>query len=133
MRLSKPALSIVALAFGIAACASNPDQELTLDQKLAKHNYTLGKPVDRVEDYRIMGFNSLDDFHVIILSSPTRSYLVTTRMRCYNLDTAENLAFSTTVGSLTDNDKLIVRSGSSGYTEQCYISSLMELNKMTSS
>ena len=133
MRLKKPAISILALAFSLAGCASNPDQELTLDQRLAKRNYTLGKTVDRIEDYRIMGFNSLDDFHVIIQSSPTRSYLVTLRIRCHNLDTAENLAFSTTVGSLTDKDKLIVRSGSSGYTEECFIDSLQELNKVTPS
>lgn len=133
MRVSKLNTSLLALAFGLAACASNPDQQLTLEQKLEKRNYTLGPTVDRVENYRITGFNSLDDFHVIIHSSPSRSYLVTLRMRCHNLDTAENLAFSTTVGSVTDKDKLLVRSGAAGYTEQCFIDSLQELNKVTPS
>jgi len=138
MRVSKPAHSLSALALTsllalpslLSGCAGNPDQELTLEQRLAKQNYTLGKTVDRIEDYRIMGFNSIDDFHVIIHSSPSRSYLVTVRTRCHNLDTAETLAFSTTVGSVTDKDKLLVRSAAAGFTEECYIDSMQELSKV---
>lgn len=130
MRISKLTLSLLALVGVLSACGGTPDQELTLDQKLDKRKYTLGKTVDRVQDYRISGWNSMDDRHVIIHTSPTRSYLVTLRSPCRNLDTAETLAFSTTVGSLTRHDKLLVRSSSMGYTEQCFIDMLQELDKV---
>lgn len=104
-----------------------------MDQQLEKRKYTLGKTVDRIEDYRISGWNSMDDRHVIIHTSPTRSYLITLSSPCRNLLSAENLAFSTTVGSLTRHDKLLVRSSATAYTEQCYIDMLQELDKVSKS
>jgi len=130
MRIWKMTLSLAALVCGLSACSASPDGELSLDQQLYKKKYTLGKTVDRIENYRISGWNSMDDRHVIIHTSPTRSYLVTLSSPCRNLDTAENLAFSTTVGSLTRHDKLMVRSSAMGYTEQCFIDMLQELNKV---
>ena len=128
--LAIPAL--FTLMCGLAAC-STPDKGQTIEQQLAERKYTLGGYVDRVEDYRITGWNSVDNRHVIIHSSPTRSYLITLRMPCYNLNTAETIAFSTTVGSMTHHDKIAVRSGARGYTEQCWIDTLQELNKVSAS
>lgn len=133
MRFSKLTLALLLLVCGLEACGGTPDGELSLDQQLAKKKYTLGKTVDRVHDYSISGWNSVDDRHVIIHTSPTRSYLVTLRSPCRNLDTAETLAFSTTVGNLTRHDKLLVRSSSMGYTEQCFIDTLQELDKVEQS
>ena len=130
MPKSKPICSLFAVICVLAACGTT-DNGQTIEQQLAERKYTLGGYVDRVEDYRIMGWNSLDNRHVIIQSSPKRSYLVTLRQPCYNLDTAETIAFSTTVGSMTRHDKIAVRSGARGYTEQCWIDSLQELNKVS--
>ena len=116
------------LALVVAACASAPDTG-SLDQRLAVRGWAVGEPVKRVQNYRINGFNSLDRNNVIINTGPSSAYLVTVRRPCEGLDYAESVAFSTTVGNLTDKDQLLVR-GNGGFVERCPILGLRELERI---
>jgi len=123
----KTAISIIALLL-ISACAGQPPESVPLDERLAKHGYTLGQQVKRITDYRINGWNSMDRFSVIMNVGASKNYLITVRNPCDGLRSAEHIAFSTTIGDLTDKDKLVVR-GSGRYLENCYIDTIHELAK----
>lgn len=128
-RLTNP-LIFLAVAALTAACAGTPAEPVTLEQKLEQKRYSLGEPVERIRDYRLTGWNSVDDEHLIIHTGPSRSYLLTLRTPCHNLRSAEDIALSTTVGSLTRLDKVIVRSRPDGFTEHCLIEEMNELERL---
>ncbi len=115
-------------AVGLMACASAPGPQLTLDQKLAAKNYRLGAPVERIQRYRLDGWNYLDREHIIMQTEPSTYYLVSLRNTCHDLSTAENIAFTTTTGQLTHFDKLLVR-GPGRTIQHCYIEALNKLEK----
>ena len=119
--------SIMALLLA-SACAGQPPESVPLDERLAKHGYSLGEQVKRITDYRINGWNSMDRFSVIMNVGASKNYLITVRSPCDGLRSAEHLAFSTTIGDLTDKDKLVVR-GSGRYLENCYIDTIHKLSK----
>jgi len=112
----------------LAACAGTREAPPTVEQMLAEKNFRIDEPVSRIRDYRLNGWNYLDREHVIMHSGVADSYLVSLRTNCDGLFSAENIAFSTTVGSLTDMDRLIVR-GPGRWVESCYIESLHKLVK----
>lgn len=116
------------LASMLAACANNPP-ETSLDEKLAQLGYSLGEPVRRVINFQISGWNSVDRKHVIMNFGASRYYLLTLRTSCDGLRSATVLNFSTTAGSLTANDKLLVRNDSH-HLSQCFISTIHELQKI---
>jgi hypothetical protein len=126
--MMKTLLAVVPVLI-LAACAGS-QEELTLAQKLEQKHYRLGEPVERIRDYRVSGWNSVDDEHLIIHAGPSESYLLTLRTPCHNLRSAEHIAFSTTVGSLTRLDKVIVRSRPDGFTEHCWIEAMHALQRL---
>lgn len=128
-RISK-SLAAACAALVVAACAATPAQQLTLAQRLEQKSYRLGEPVERIRDYRITGWNTVDDDHLIIHTGPSDSYLLTLRWPCHNLRTAEHIAVSTTVGNLTRLDKVIVRSFPDGFTEHCPIDAMHTLKRL---
>ncbi|MEJ8567158.1 DUF6491 family protein [Elongatibacter sediminis] len=123
-------LLILASVLALAACASTPPEKLTLKQKLEQRHYTVGESVERIRNYRLNGWNSIDEKHLIIHTGPSDSYLITLRNPCHNLRSAENIAISSTTGSVTRMDKVMVRDRPSGYVEHCMIDSMHELNKL---
>jgi hypothetical protein len=112
----------------VVACAGQPPESIPLEERLAERGYTMGEQVKRIRDYRINGWNNVDRYNVIMNVGASKNYLVTVRSPCDGLRSAEHLAFSTTVGALTDKDKLVVR-GSGRYLEQCYIDTIHLLEK----
>ncbi len=124
----KTAISIIALLL-ISACAGQPPESVPLDERLAKHGYTLGQQVKRITDYRINGWNSMDRFSVIMNVGASKNYLIMVRNPCDGLRSAEHIVFSTTIGDLTDKDKLVVR-GDGRYLESCYIDTIHELTRI---
>ena len=112
-----------------ATCASSPDWGLTLEERLAKRSYKIGAPVERIQNYKLDGWNHVDREHLIIISDPSRYYLVSLNNSCYNLVTAEDIAITSTAGQLTRFDHLLVRDNSN-FLQRCYISSLHELHKL---
>lgn len=120
-------LSVVMLG---ACAATAPEEPPTLEERLQQKDYLLGAPVREVQDYRLTGWNYVDDEHLIIHSGPSEYYLLSLSMKCRNLRSAEDVALSTTAGKLTHLDKVIVRSGPSGYTERCPIKAINVLERM---
>jgi len=110
-----------------SACASRPP-ETSLQEKLAERGYTLGQPVRRVINFEVSGWNSVDYKHVIMNFGASRYYLLTLRTSCDGLLSATLINFTTTAGSLTDSDKVLVRNDSH-HLSQCYIKTIHELKK----
>ena len=124
----KRLLILLVPAIGLMACASTPVSQPTLEQKLAAKNYRLGAPVERIQRYRLDGWNYLDREHVIMQTEPSTYYLVSLRNTCHDLATTEHIAFTTTTGQLTRFDKLLVR-GPGRTIQRCYIEALNKLEK----
>jgi hypothetical protein len=127
-RLIKYASGVLFVSVLVTACASPPPRPVPLAQKLLERGYVIGKPVKRLKNYRINGWNSIDRYHVIIHAGVKEDFLVTVRNPCDGFRSAEILTFSTTVSDLTDKDKLVVR-GAGGFVEQCYIKSIHVLSR----
>lgn len=123
------AVALAILSLGLAACATKPAEPVSLADRLATRNYMLGEEVDRIRDYRINGWKDVDDWHVIITAGVRDEYLVALRNRCTEMRSATHLAFSTTVGSLTEFDELMV-TAPGGYVEHCYIKAIYKLAKV---
>jgi hypothetical protein len=119
----------VVLIVLLAGCAGQPKEETTLEEKLAAKGYALGGQVTSVRDWNLNGWVYVDDRHFIMESGVRDRYLVTLRQRSLELGSAINLAFSTTVGSLTDKDKVILR-GAGGFRETLMIESLHALARI---
>ncbi len=120
--------SVVIPVLILYACASNPADSVPLEEKLAKLGYTIGQPVKRINNFQINGWNSVDLKHVVFNFGASRNYLVTLRTSCNGVLNASLISFSTTIGLLTDKDKLLVRD-SSRHLSQCYIKTIHELEK----
>lgn len=121
--------SVVIPVLMLGACAGNPADSVPLDEKLAKLGFAIGEPVKRINNFQINSWSSVDLKHVIFNFGASRNYLVTLRTSCDGVLSAGLISFSTTIGLLTDKDKLLVRNGS-GHLSQCYISTIHELEKI---
>ncbi len=121
-------LVLTALTIVLTACAISPETPLTLEQKLEARNYSVGEEVKRIRNYRINGWNYLDSKHVVMTAGVSDHYLVTLRNRCNELSSATNIAFTTTVGSLSVHDKILVK-GLTNFIDHCFIQSLNKLEK----
>ncbi|MDB6061588.1 MAG: hypothetical protein JWM78_1691 [Verrucomicrobiaceae bacterium] len=119
--------SAILLGDVIAGSVALADEASTLDTKLTKLGYAQGDVVDNIRDYRIDGWNYLDDKHIMIYSGASSRTLITLQTSCYELSGAENLGFSTTARNLTKFDKVVVR-GPGGIPRQCQISEIRQLN-----
>lgn len=123
-RLLLPALLVLTLG----ACASTPNAEKpSLDQQLAERGYKTGDKVDRIADYRIDGWNSIDRRNLIFNAGANRNYLLKLKFDCPGLTSAETIGFTSTVSFVTPLDKLVVRDA--GFDNQCPIEEIRELKK----
>ena len=113
----------------ITGCGNNPSASISLEDRITQRGYIIQEPVKRLKDYRINGWSSVDQRNVILNIGASENYLVTVRSICTGLISAEHLAFSTTVGDLTDKDKLIVRD-SGGHIQSCFIDTIHKLEKI---
>ena len=119
---------VVALSIGLllAACASTPEQ--TTEALLSKRGYEVAERVERIKNYRINGWNYVDDRHVIFGAGPRDNYLVTLTMGCTDLRGAEHIGFTTTTDDVTPFDQLVVKTSIG--PRKCPIESLHKLNKV---
>ena len=116
--------------FGLISCAGQAEKPLSLEDELKSQEYLIGKPVDSIRNYRLNGWNHIDDMYITVTSGVSDKYLIGFRNRCTETKFASNIAFTNTAGRLTKSDKIIV-SASGGYREQCFIKSIFKLEKMT--
>jgi len=114
--------------FIVVNCATQSPESTPLQERLAQRGYSIGEQVKRIRDYRINGWSGVDRYNVILNVGASQTYLVTVRSPCEGLRSAEHLAFSTTVGELTDKDKLVVRSPGR-YLKHCFIDSIYVIEK----
>ena len=121
-------VAIIIVVSIMTACAGHPP-ETSLEEKLAQRGYTLGQQVRSVFNFQLNGWSSVDREHVIMNFGASRYYLLSLRTSCDGLLSAALINFSTTAGSLTDKDKLLVRNDSH-HLSQCYISTIHELEKI---
>jgi hypothetical protein len=91
--------------------------------------YEQGETIDRVENYRVDGWNYLDDKHIMIYAGPSKRFLITTMVNCPDLSSVEHIGFTSTVNTLTKFDKLIVR-GAGGIVLNCAITEIKTLQKV---
>lgn len=121
----------LALAAALSACASAPQgpAPLNLDQALAERHYLMGPGVDRIRNYQLSGWNYVDNYHVIMRAGVRDEYLITLRSFCPDLSTATSIGFTTTVGSVTTSDALLVR-GPGSILDRCHIRYINRLEKI---
>jgi hypothetical protein len=130
MWLAAAALSAMA---GAAIAANDPpaDPAAALNAKLLERGYQRGKAVDSIPNYRVDGWNSIDDRHLILISGASRYYLISLMNDCWDLRGAENIGFTTTVSQLTRHDSVKVKSISGAPPPtSCPIDSIEELSKV---
>ncbi len=121
-------LSLLGAALVLAACASEPRVEQSLAEKLAAQGYVLDQQVKSISNWNLNGWTYVDDRHFIMHSGVRDRYLVALRSTSMDLRSAVNIAFSTTVGNLTDKDKVIVRAPGN-FRDSYLIDSLHRLKK----
>lgn len=129
MKISLPKVAAGLLTLILAvACASQSPPEIALDEQLAKLGYIIGPQARRIHNFQVNSWNIVDRKNVIIFPGASRYYLLTTKGICDGLLETRKLAFSTTIGVLTDKDQLLTRRYS-GRLESCSIDTIHELQK----
>lgn len=128
-RITGFTIAFIATLF-TGACATTPHEDQPLEQILADKNYKMGDEIDRIRDYRINGWNYVDDYNVVFQSGPSDHYLLTFSQRCINLRSAHAIAFTKTVGRITRFDEVLVRDGSGLPAEKCMIDRIYRLEKL---
>ena len=104
----------------LVACASGPPrEEIPVPVKLMDKGYFIGEKINRISNYRLHGWSYLDDRNLILQGGVSHYYLVLLRSPCRDLESTITIGFTSTIGSLTDTDKVITRS--SGFTDTCFI------------
>lgn len=103
---------------------------MTLEEKLARHDYRMLESVDRIQRYKVHGWHYIDDYNVVFRGGPSTYYLLTFYNRCLNLRSANAVAFSTTVGNVTRFDDVYVRDQSGFPAERCRIDAMHKLEKI---
>jgi hypothetical protein len=119
-------LVIIVATSLLTACATTSSEPQSLEAQLAEKGYTIGPSVDRIQQFRVNGWNYLDREHVIVTVDASRRYLVSLRISCHGLTSAEVIAFTNTVSYLTTFDQLLVRDNGR-MLERCPIKSMNEL------
>ena len=99
----------LALVFVFTACSNQPPESIPIEEQLSNKGYRIDQQVNRVDNYRLNGWSSVDRFNVIINVGTSTHYLITFRPACDGLGGVGGLAFSTTDGDLTDRDQLVIR------------------------
>lgn len=130
-RITGFTIAMIAALFA-GACATTPHEEQSLEQKLADKNYEIHEEIDRIRDYRINGWNYVDDYNVVFQSGPSDHYLLTFNQRCINLRSAHTIAFTQTVGRVTRFDEVLVRDRTGLPAEKCMIDRIYRLEKLKS-
>lgn len=125
-----PVLAAVASLVLVTGCAQSARKSENWQATLARQGYEVAETVDEIRDYRINGWNRLDDQRVIFDAGPSRDFLITLTRPCRNLRSAEIIGFTSTGTSVTNLDKLVARSN--GFTDNCPIRSIQRLNREAS-
>lgn len=127
MTLSRTFIAALSFAvFGAAVAVAEQNND-ALQQRLDRLGLQPGETVDRIQNYRVDGWNYLDDRHIMIFAGPSRRFLIGLMSNCIGLSSAQRIGFTTTATQLTRFDRLVVR-GPGRMQQTCPISEMRELN-----
>ena len=130
MKLHVSALFIASLILSGCTSTSQPKTPLTPEQAAAKKGYEIVKPVKQVRDYMLDGWNYIDKQNLLMHSTPSKSYLLTFKRRCHDLNNQEHIAFETRTGVLMAGlDAIKVPPQRGGIAVPCYIDQIFLLKK----
>lgn len=122
------AMLFVATCALLAACATTGDKP-TIDQLLQEKGLARGPSVDRISQYRINGWQALDEQNLILNAGVNDQYLITLRTFCFNLDHAFSIGVTSRMSSVEKSDQITVQASGSG-REYCSIDEIYELNPL---
>ncbi|MBB34266.1 MAG: hypothetical protein CME88_15235 [Hirschia sp.] len=105
----------------LASCAAAPNET-------AMASADSSEPLNQntcLRNESISGYQTLDRMHVLV-SAPSRSrtYLVTTRNKCREMDHANGLVFKSATTCVTPGDKIIVPDSVSAMSSSCWIDTI---------
>jgi hypothetical protein len=103
--------------------------DVSLQERLTTLGYERGEAVEKVQNYRVDGWNYIDDKNILIYAGPSTRYLISTLTSCSDLSSAEHIGFSSTANSLTKFDKIVVR-GPGGMIRNCPIDAIYRLDSL---
>jgi len=92
--------SVLIAAVFLAGCSATPAEPVSVDQLLADKGYVVGERINRIPNFRLNGWSYVDRKHIIMNSGVRDRYLVSLKSNCPDLESAINLAYSTTAGAL---------------------------------
>jgi len=124
--------AVLLAAVSLLAACSNPslhDDQLPLDQHLAKLGLRQGEQVKSIPVWDTRGWDYLDKSHITLGQTPGRRYLVAFSSPCNNLSFSNRLNISNTVGAVTTLDR-IISIDSAGIPEPCLIGQLYRLERV---
>jgi len=126
----KHLFSLVAAMLFVSACAGNAlKTPASLDTLLHDREYVQGEQARDIKSYRISGWQSLDDQHIIINTGVSDDYLVTLNYPCSEIKFTEVVALTSTFNQVSKFDTLLV-SDSAGFVRRCPIVSIHKLDKI---
>ncbi len=126
----KHGFSLIGAFLLVSACAGTvPTTPVSLDTLLQERKYVQGGEVRDIRNYRISGWQSLDDQHIIINTGPSEDYLLTLNFPCSEIKFAEVIALTVTIDQVSKFDTLLV-SDSTGFVRRCPIISIHKLDKI---
>ena len=103
-------------------------EEPSLEQKLEAQGFVIGEEVRHIRGLSLNGWTHVDDRHFIMRSGVRDNYLISLRARSRNLRSAVKLGFSTTTGSLTNMDRVVLRD-TVGHVERINIDKMYVLKR----
>ena len=117
-----------------AGCSSTSQQSepavIDVNELLAERNLVMGEQIKRIKNYRIDGWQYVDNRHFIFNAGPAHDYLVRLSSNCSELRFAEAIGFTSTNREVTPFDS--VKVGLRNIPQTCPIDALFELNKLES-
>ena len=117
----------------LLGCGDNPvkPDSLTATQIAEGAGYILLEPVQRIRNYRIDGWNYVNNRAITLDTGVNDTYLVTLLRPCRDLRTSDMIATTSTIGDLTKYDSIIADFNST-VRLHCPIDKLYRLEKKPS-
>lgn len=114
----------------LSSCATSNVEVPTPQELAADKGYVLGGEVDKINNYRIDGWQHVSNRALMINGGPSEKYLLTFKTSCNNLSSTEVIGYTTTTSHLTRLDGVVVKDRLGGYEEKCYIDRMYEVTKI---
>ena len=127
-RIAKAA-ALAAVGLSLFGCATEPANPNAWAEQLQAKGLKLGASLDSIPHFDIKGFDPLDKQHVLLHAGYERRVLATVDIGCLSLPYAHRIAYTSSAGSLTRFDKLLITGH--GLRKSCRIESLQAVEKIS--